>query len=78
MKNYDFVLTNGLPLYEEVPAERRPRLARMLSESYLIKGDTENAYKFYDKSSHSNMTRADYFYAGSVLYAVQFQQHGQS
>lgn len=74
MKNYDFVLTNGLPLYEEVPAERRPRLARMLSESYLIKGDTENAYKFYDKSSHSNMTRADYFYAGSVLYAVQDYQ----
>lgn len=71
LKNYDYVIEQGLPIFELSSAERRMRLARMLSESYLIKGDKENAYKFYDLSSHQNMTRADYFFAGSVLYAVK-------
>ena len=73
-KNYDYVLDRGVALFESVPVERRQRLARMISESYLVKGDKDNALKYYDASSHSKMTRSDYFYAGSVLYAVEDYQ----
>ena len=69
-KDYDYVLEHGVPIFDSVPTERRDRLARMISESYLVKGDKENARLYYDESSHSHMTRSDYFYAGSVLYAV--------
>ena len=70
-RNYDYVLDKGVALFGSVPAERRDRLARMISESYLVKGDKENARRYYDESSHTAMSRSDWFYAGSVLYAVE-------
>lgn len=69
-KNYDFVIREGARIYDDVPQERRERLARMLSESYLVKGDKEKAREYYDDLSHTGMNRKDYFYAGTVLYSV--------
>ena len=71
LKDYDYVLDKGVAMFESVPAERRERLARSISESYLVKGDKASARKYYDSASHENMTRSDLFYAGSVLYAVE-------
>ena len=69
-KNYDFVIREGERIYESVPAERRERLARIISESYLVKGNKEKAREYYDEQSHKGMNRKDYFYAATVLYSV--------
>ena len=71
-KDYDYVLEKGLEMYEGVPAERQSRLSRMISESYLVKGDAENARLYLEKEqmNRSEMTRSDYFHAGTVLYTV--------
>lgn len=73
LKDYDYVLAEGVGMYDSVPADRKPHLARIISESYLVKGQVAQAREFYDLSlsrgSEAN-TRADWFYSGSVLYAV--------
>lgn len=70
LKDYDYVIREGEKIFNNVPEERRQRLARIISESYLVNGDKDKAREYYDSSYHSDMTRSDYFYAGSVLYAV--------
>lgn len=71
-KDYSYVLEHGLDLYDNAPDERRSHLARIISESYLAKGDTEKAKEFYDRigKSDKDMDRDDFFYAGSVLFAT--------
>ena len=70
-KDYDYVISNGVPIFDGEPDIRQARLARMISESYLVKGDKKKAKEYYSATSRENMTRSDYFYAGSVLYAVE-------
>lgn len=71
-KDYAYVVRNGDSLFEAAPAERRPHLARILSESYLVEGNADKA-SFYFKQAQSgnsqNLTRSDHFYAGSLSYA---------
>ena len=69
-KNYDFAIREGGRIYDSVPPERRERLARILSECYLIKGENDRALELYEDLSHEGMNRKDYFYAGTVLYSV--------
>ena len=72
--NHDFVTSYGDEMYEIVPEERKPHLARIISESWLVLGDAENARKYYDlnaKAGGQPSSRADWFYTGSVLYAVE-------
>ena len=73
LKDYRFVTANASSMYESVPQERKAHLARIISESYLVLGDTENARKYYDLNTRpdTDKTRADWFYSGSLLYAVQ-------
>lgn len=71
LKDYDYVISRGENLYEKVPVERKSHVARMISESYLVKGDAEKARAFYDLTYREDMTRSDYFFAGNVLYAVR-------
>ena len=70
-KDYAYVLKNGVKLYDEVPADRKSHLARIISESYLATGDSRKAKEFYDKieSDRIDMDRDDWFYAGTVLYS---------
>jgi tetratricopeptide (TPR) repeat protein len=71
-KDYDFIISKGPDMFEQAPAERKPRLARLISESYLVKGDKTNALAYFMlESDRENLTRADLFHAGSVMYAVQ-------
>ena len=70
--DYAYVLKNGPEISVAVPADRRPRLNRMIAESALVTGDAATAKKYYDLniSGNSEMNRSDRFFAGSVLYAV--------
>lgn len=73
LKNYDAVLKYGLPLYgsRDVDAQRKHFLARMISESFLVSGDKSNARKYYSLSGEEGLrSRADYFYAGSLMFAT--------
>lgn len=72
LKDYEYVTASGSELYPSVLADRKPHLARLLSESYLVLGNVELARKYYDLSlagGRDSNTRADWFYGGSVLYA---------
>ena len=74
LKDYEHVISKGREMYASAPAERRPHLARLISESYLVRDDVSNARKYYDLSlagGRTENTRADWFYGGSVLYAVR-------
>lgn len=74
-KNYAFAVREGERIYQAAPAERRERLARIISESSLILGDNDKAREYYEEFSRKEMNRKDYFYAGSVLYSVH-DYHG--
>lgn len=69
-KDYDYVISKGVPSFEKAPKARQQYLARLISESYLVKGDKANAKKYFNLASKENMTRSDYFYAGSLLYSI--------
>lgn len=71
-KDYRYVAENGPQMMDSVPRDRRPQLARLVSESWLVLGNPEEARRYYDINAVSGKpkNRADYFYAGSVLYAV--------
>lgn len=73
-KNYEFAVREGEKVYASAPAERKDRLARIISESALILGDTEKARQYYGNLSRKDMNRKDYFYAGTVLYSVHDYQ----
>lgn len=70
--DYRYVTENGDKMYAQVPEVRRQHLARIISESYLVLGDAGKAKEYYDKISvTAGRGRADCFYAGSLLYALQ-------
>ena len=74
MKDYDYVMKEGVKMYQAVPEDRKAHLARIISESYLVRGDVAQAREYYDlsrKDLKDINTRADWFYSGSVLYAGQ-------
>lgn len=74
LKDYSFVAKYGDEMYASVPEERKPHLARIISESWLVLGDADKARKYYDLTSKAKgepQTRTDWFYSGSVLYAVE-------
>ncbi len=72
-KDYDYVTEHASEMFNTVPEDRRPHLARIISESYLVKGDLESAREYYEKNlgNRAAKTRSDYFFAGSMLYAVK-------
>ena len=69
--DYDYVVEHGAEMYGKVPEDRQQHLARIISEAYLVRGDTAMAKKYYDAISEvESQDRGDLFYAGSLLYAV--------
>ncbi|MGM9735905.1 MAG: tetratricopeptide repeat protein [Candidatus Cryptobacteroides sp.] len=74
LQDYEYVTVEGTKMYPNIPDDRKPHLSRIISESYLVLGDAENAKKFYSLHAEAGgkpKSRADWFYSGSVLYAVQ-------
>jgi lipoprotein NlpI len=74
LKDYQYIAANGGQVYNQVLDERKPFLARIISESFLVLGNADKAREYYDLSinaASNENTRADWFYSGSVLYAVK-------
>ena len=74
LSDYAYVTANGDQMYAKVPDERKPHLARIISESWLVLGDAVKAREYMELHSREGgqpKGRADWFYRGSVLYAVK-------
>ncbi|MBO7397393.1 MAG: tetratricopeptide repeat protein [Bacteroidales bacterium] len=74
LKDYAYVVKFGEGLFEKVPSERQPHMARIMSESYLVLGDVEKARTYYERNLRNNRsvrTRSDYFYAGEMSYLAE-------
>ena len=73
LKDYKYVVNFGEDLFDKVPEDRQPHMARIMSESYLVLGDVEKARSYYEENLKSKvaLTRSDYFYAGEVHYLAE-------
>ncbi|MBQ9548552.1 MAG: tetratricopeptide repeat protein [Bacteroidales bacterium] len=78
LRDYGYVTSEGPALFELAPDGRRARLARLLSEAYLVQGDKQKALEYFRQQEEAQAaapaegsSRSDLFHAGSVLYAVQ-------
>lgn len=72
--DHAYVTEHGDMVYEMSPQERRPHVARIISESWLVLGDAGQARKYLELNAIDGgqpRGRADWFYRGSVLYAVK-------
>ena len=73
LNDHEYVTRHGEKMYNEVADDRKSHLARIISESWLVLGNASEARKYYELTSNAAgepQTRADWFYSGSVLYAV--------
>ncbi len=73
LKDYRYVTSRGDAVYEAVSEDRKPHLARIISEAWLVSGDPENAKRFYElglEGGEEPDSRTDWFHSGSVLYAT--------
>ena len=73
LNDHQYVTRHGEKMYKEVSEDRKPHLARIISESWLVLGNAKQARKYYDLTTDSSgeaKSRTDWFYSGSVLYAV--------
>ena len=72
-KDYAYVVKFGEDIFNKIPQDRQPHMARIMSESYLVLGDVAKARAYYDKnlSGKSAATRSDYFYSGELLYLIE-------
>ena len=72
-KDYKYVVDFGEDLFDKVPKDRQPHMARIMSESYLVLGDVEKARSYYEENLKSKvaLTRSDHFYAGEVHYLAE-------
>ena len=74
LDDHRFVTANADEMYEGVPDELKPRLARMISESWMVRGDADKARHYLDLNAQGGgepKSRADWFFTGSVLYGVE-------
>lgn len=71
LKDYEYVTKNGTSYLNRVPKECCSHLSRIIAESYLVLGDPVKARQFFDLGSSSLQERSDYFFAGSLMYAVK-------
>ncbi|MGN0188089.1 MAG: tetratricopeptide repeat protein [Candidatus Cryptobacteroides sp.] len=72
-KDHAYVADRGAKLLETVPEDRRPQLSRLVSESFLVLGNVSSAESYYNKGGAAGKPadRTDYFYAGSLRYALK-------
>lgn len=68
-KDYDYVIKNGEELLKNVSEDRKSRVGRILSESFLVKGDVDKAKEYNQESlGGERQTRSDLFRAGEIAY----------
>lgn len=68
-KDYDYVIAHGEEVMAQVSEDRRPRLSRILSESYLVRGNVDKAREYYEEGVGEGVeNRSDHFRAGEIAY----------
>lgn len=72
-KDYRYVVKFGEDLFDKVPEDRQPHMARIMSESYLVLGDVDKARSYYEKNlrNKGRLNRSDLFYAGEINYLIE-------
>lgn len=70
-RDYKYLTKNADKLMKATTAERKSQMARMISESFLVSGDTDKAREYYALAGIDNTKsdRGELFYAGSLMYA---------
>ena len=73
LKDYDYVVGHGTPLFGQLDAEMQTSLARILSEAWYEKGDQQQARKYMDiyAQSGTEMSRKDHYFSGIVSYSLK-------
>ena len=73
LKDYDYVIRKGVPLYAQLDNEMQSSLARILSEAYYEKGDQVSARKYMDiyAQSGAELSRKDHYFSGIVSYSLK-------
>lgn len=72
--DHSYVVENAEKIFNSVPEDRRHHTARLISESLLVLGDAERAREYYNYTidfGKEPSTRKEWFYSGSVHYAVK-------
>jgi tetratricopeptide (TPR) repeat protein len=73
LKDFDYVIRHGVPLYAQLDKEMQSSLARILSEAYYEKGDQASARKYLDvyTQSGAELSRKDHYFSGIVSYSLK-------
>lgn len=72
LKDFDYVITNGGAVYESMNDDYKPKVARILSESYYALNEPAKAKYYYEIYSinSADISRNDHFYAGMISYTL--------
>lgn len=74
LKDYPYVIDTGKELFDNALAERKAHIARMISEAFFVSDDVDSARTYYEhtlKGDKSQNTRSDWFFRGSLNYALK-------
>lgn len=73
LKDYDYVIKRGEPLYGRLDKEMQSSLARILSEAWYEKGNQEEARRYLDiyTQSGAELSRKDHYFSGIVSYSLK-------
>ena len=73
LKDYDYVIRRGVPLFGQLDKEMQSSLARILSEAFYNKGDQVSARKYLDiyAQSGAELSRKDHYFSGIVSYSLK-------
>ncbi len=71
-KEYNYVISNGPAVYEEIETNYKSKVARIISEAYYAVNDTDRAKYYFELYSMSgtNLSKTDNFYAGMIAYTL--------
>ncbi len=72
LKNYQYVISEGVKDYLLLEGEYKTRLARIISESFYSMDKSKEAKKYFDlySNSNSNLSKKDIYYSGIVSYSL--------
>ena len=73
LKDYDYVIRHGEPLFSQLDKEMQSSLARILSEAWYEKGNQQEARRYMDIYTQSGveLSRKDHYLSGIVSYSLK-------
>ena len=73
LKDYDYVIKHGEPLFGQLDNEMQSSLARILSEAWYEKGNQKEARRYLDiyTLSGAELSRKDHYFSGIISYSLK-------